>query len=409
METVLSYEQMKHQTQNICIVNNPATKAGRDRLSGILRFISEKPEWRVRIISSAIASTPPELKGRTIGDTGFKGVIGYEGELQGIFCTNWNPDCRIPHVTLDTQLCGSHSEHVIVRLDEDAVARSATTLFAKRGLLHVAYVGNDADTNYEGDIVFSRERAEAFRRQAKVQGLETDQFEESSKGNWVNYLERLSKWLESLPHPCGVLAYNDEHARLVMDACRLAHLHIPGQIQLIGVDNDIAVCETLQPTLTSIQPNFEGSGYLAARELDDMIKNGCPKATKFIHYGVKDVIERASTQDIKGGGRLVMLAREHMRCHSHEPITVSDIAVALNISRSTLEHRFREVLGRGVAEVLRQYRLDHACQLLRSTTRSVNDISCDIGFDSPNHLKAAFKKAYGMTMKEWREQNIHSV
>jgi len=37
-----------------------------------------------------------------------------------------------------------------------------------------------------------------------------------------------------------------------------------------------------------------------------------------------------------------------------------------------------------------------------STDRTIADIAYDSGFDSHTHLKAAFKKAFGMTMHDWR-------
>lgn len=80
-------------------------------------------------------------------------------------------------------------------------------------------------------------------------------------------------------------------------------------------------------------------------------------------------------------------------------------AAELNVSARTLERRFLEILHCGVAQTLRAYRLERACTLLRETDRSINDISCNVGFDSPNHLKTAFKKAFGLTMSDYRKRS----
>lgn len=99
------------------------------------------------------------------------------------------------------------------------------------------------------------------------------------------------------------------------------------------------------------------------------------------------------------------LAREYMRQHATEPITAVQIAKELNVSPRTLERRFCEILHCGVAKILRDYRLERARTMLRETNRTINDISCNVGFESPNHLKAAFKKAFGMTMSDYRNRN----
>ena len=52
--------------------------------------------------------------------------------------------------------------------------------------------------------------------------------------------------------------------------------------------------------------------------------------------------------------------------------------------------------------MLRAERLARVCRLLMETNRTITDISFDSGFASPTHLKALFKKAYGMTMADWR-------
>jgi AraC-like DNA-binding protein len=120
-------------------------------------------------------------------------------------------------------------------------------------------------------------------------------------------------------------------------------------------------------------------------------------------YGVKSVIERASTQDVKGGGRIVTAACEIIRLHASEGIGVADVATRLNVSRRLLEIRFHEVLGKGVAEELRRVRLENVCRQLRRTQLSIREISAKSGFASSAHLNALFLATYDMTMRDWRK------
>ena len=183
----------------------------------------------------------------------------------------------------------------------------------------------------------------------------------------------------------------------------MAHLKVPDQIQIVGVDNEKEICENTIPTLTSVLPDFEGGGYLAAKMLGEMLDGRRKPRSKVLnYYGVKKVVVRASTQDLKGGGRLVTLAREFIRLHAGEKISVKDIAAELKVSRRTLENRFRGILNCGVADVLRDERLERVASLLRETDRTATDISYDSGFSSPTYLAGLFKRTYGMTMGEWR-------
>ena len=64
------------------------------------------------------------------------------------------------------------------------------------------------------------------------------------------------------------------------------------------------------------------------------------------------------------------------------------------------------MLGRGVADVLREERLNRVARLLRETDRTISSIAYDSGFSSPTHLCALFRATYGMTMRAWRKHTI---
>lgn len=398
---------MSRNILNICVADDLTLRAGRDRISGILRFAADRPQWQVRILSIGTENLPTEFNGLSARQAGLAAVIGDEQDFSRILSPRWNSSHRIPHVVIDPYLQTGprHRAHVVISVDDTALGECAARFFARRGLHNLAYFGGTPNISAIGDRLHSACRARAMQETASSLDLDVSVYDVHIPRNWAEETERLSQWLSTLKYPCGILAYNDEHAQMVVNACRLAHLKIPDQIQLIGIDNDIAICENLRPTLSSIQPDFEGAGFLAAQKIDEMLKNGCPRKTETFHYGVRSIVERTSALDIRGGGRLVGLAREYMRQHATEPITAVQIAKELNVCARTLERRFREIQHCGVAEVLRHYRLERACTLLRETDRTINDISCDVGFDSPNHLKTAFKKAFGMTMRDYRNDH----
>ena len=288
---------------------------------------------------------------------------------------------------------------VKILIDNGAIGKAAADLFLQRGLRHLAFVADVSRSVFESR--YHTERLEAFRKAAFAAGATCAAFLDVTDAQTDN-IAQLADFLSRLPLPCGVMAYNDSRAQTVIDACRMARLKIPDQIQIIGVDNEEEICENTFPTLTSILPDFEGSGYLAAQLLDRMLTTGMSHAPIVRTYGVKAVVERASTQDLRGGGRLVTQACEFIRLHANAKIDVDAVAKALKVSRRTLELHFREIMNEGIGEVLRRQRLERVCRFLKETRRSISDISYDSGFASPTYLKGLFKKTYGMTMGEWR-------
>ena len=82
--------------------------------------------------------------------------------------------------------------------------------------------------------------------------------------------------------------------------------------------------------------------------------------------------------------------------------TVADLASAANVSRSVLDERFREVLGRSPIRYLTDWRLHIAKDLLANTTLGVHAIARRVGYDSEEAFSRAFKRAYGRAPAHWR-------
>ena len=392
---------------NICLATSRGTKAGRDRFSGVMRYAASHRNWVVRFL------TPSSLR---LGLSTASDIKPGE-QIDGLICASkkfWFDDIhallpprrRIPTVSLDDPDPESRKAsfcNAAITIDDYNVGNEAASYFLQRGLRNLAFADNDNMDIF--DDSHQTRRFEAFRRTALKAGATFDEFRPPRDGRGGE-VPALAAWLSRLPLPCGVLAYNDSRAQCVIDACHLAGLDIPEQIQIIGVDNDEMICENTSPTLTSIQPDFEGGGYLAAQLLDEMLAKGLPKKPVMRTYGIKTLVERASTQDVKGGARLTTRAMEFMRLNFVRAIDVRDVAAALNVSRRTLEKRFAQVRGEGVAHALRRLRLDNACRLVCETAKTIPEIADECGFVSSKHLMTLFKRTYGMPMGEWRK--IHS-
>ena len=85
-------------------------------------------------------------------------------------------------------------------------------------------------------------------------------------------------------------------------------------------------------------------------------------------------------------------------------VHVDDGAKRLSISRSLLDLRFREFLGISVGKCIRNARLASLARLLRQSHRPIAELTHDCGFSSVNSAKEIFRKRYGMSMRDYREQ-----
>ncbi len=82
--------------------------------------------------------------------------------------------------------------------------------------------------------------------------------------------------------------------------------------------------------------------------------------------------------------------------------TVEDIAASVSVSRSLLDGRCRDVLGRSPIRYLTDWRMHLAQDLLASTERPIGAIARQVGYDSEEAFSRAFKRAHDVSPGAWR-------
>jgi LacI family transcriptional regulator len=100
------------------------------------------------------------------------------------------------------------------------------------------------------------------------------------------------------------------------------------------------ICELCSPPLSSVAPNPEGIGYAAA-ELLDTLMAGNPSRRLRIAVDPVRVFARQSTDVMTVSDWAVASAARFMREQALHGCRVNDVLQKVNMSRATLEKRFR--------------------------------------------------------------------
>jgi AraC-like DNA-binding protein len=82
--------------------------------------------------------------------------------------------------------------------------------------------------------------------------------------------------------------------------------------------------------------------------------------------------------------------------------TVATLAGKVGASRSSLDDRFRHVLGQSPIRYLTAWRMHLAGDLLATTELSVFTIARRVGYDSEEAFSRAFKRERGVSPSQWR-------
>ena len=297
-----------------------------------------------------------------------------------------------------------------VSFDCEQIVTQAIDRFKRYGCRHVAYAG----THLPHGIRISRSFAKAFAAAAEKAGLSYEiprRKVYSSLGIRVSECDEIMKRLVECPKPCGILTYDDGIGRDILDLCRLANVSVPASVCVLGMDDNALICENANPALSSIQLDYEHTAFLAAKALDDMI-GGRSRKLPHLVCGMRDVIERATTQDPRGSGRLVSLACDYIAKNACRPggIDQYDVARHLGVSVRTLQLRFKETAcTQSILSEIQRVQLANVCRMLTTTGRTIKEITFASGFGSLSRLKAIFAKKFGMSMRDYRNAAKNST
>jgi AraC family transcriptional activator of pobA len=103
-------------------------------------------------------------------------------------------------------------------------------------------------------------------------------------------------------------------------------------------------------------------------------------------------------------GGLVRDALAFIEAHCLEPLSLKDVAAAVNRTPSHLANAIRHETGLTVGDWLREHRMSEARRRLRDTDASVESIASQVGYADVTHFIRTFRRAHGMTPRDWRER-----
>ena len=366
--------------------------AGQEKLSGIFRFLGEDHNWDITLVRTAAEFTPDRVKAAL--------RAGYDGFIVSIPDTEQTAallaSTDIPTIVMDIhspRLSARGKRIVFIRNSSDEIGRTAAN-----HLLAIGTCRSYAFVHNPSVMQWSIDRCAAFRETLRDNGF------------WCHEL-KAPEGLQKLERPVGVFAANDDRGYDVIEFCHAHRMRVPEDAAVLGINNDTLICENCHPRLSSIQPDFEQEGYLAAETLSKMMKSPGQSNNRTIEQsnnqtllvGVKAVIRRESTAELSQSGKLVQKAVAYILRHALEGIGVPDVVAHLKVSRRLADLRFRELQHTSIGEEITRVRLAEVQRLLRATKDPIDAIAAKCGYENPNYLKNLFRRRFSMTMRDFRK------
>jgi LacI family transcriptional regulator len=284
--------------------------------------------------------------------------------------------------------------------DHVAIGTMGASHLLERGFRNFAFCGFAHE-------LWSMQRFNGFCSAVSQNNVPISLYETPWRGpnvpRWDQDIEHIVKWLIELPKPVAIMACNDVRGLHVLDACSRAGLLVPEEVAVLGVDDEEIMCELCSPPLSSVAPNPEGIGYAAAELLDALMAGKRPRQLRIFVDPIR-VFSRQSTDVMAVSDWAVASAARFMREQTLHGCRLTDVLQKVNVSRATLEKRFRKHLNRSPKQEMRRIKIERIKQLLVETDFTLERIAELSGFEHPEYMSVLFKRETGQTPGKYRNQ-----
>lgn len=179
--------------------------------------------------------------------------------------------------------------------------------------------------------------------------------------------------------------------------------------------------ERLGPRLTFRQPRDAGPHAEQFDKLLDAIRGQSAPHVPMLTFQALKVISAAVAESVEEGlaagtmpegaskyfelsDPVVQRALELIWSHGQHPMSVSEIAKQLPVTRRTLDRRFVEATGHSVLDEINVCRLSRAKRLLVETELPIKTVARLAGFSSTERLRVLFVERKGMSPTVYRRK-----
>jgi len=137
-------------------------------------------------------------------------------------------------------------------------------------------------------------------------------------------------------------------------------------------------------------------------KLRDFYYENCVRELLFFHLtqGKRPIPSELEDRDIAA----IYQADTIIASNLHEHFTIDKLSRMAGTNQFKLKKGFRRIFGMGVFHRLLFLRMEQAKTLLETTNKSIGEIAELAGYDTAAGFIHAFRREFGVTPREWRQQ-----
>ena len=299
---------------------------------------------------------------------------------------------EVPTVYLNMPRGKTAARHSVVREDTKAIMDTALDYLLNLNREHYAFIGVPVKA------FWNELRLAMFKQRMKAEGKPYTILSYEDAAN--------PQVVARLPQKCGILGCNDKMAQIVLQSTRIAGREIPDDISVVGIDNEVLVCEAQSPGITSVEIDLHLAGYKLGELLERLMED--PKASpQTATYGPSYINYRGSSRILQHPTAKIQSVLDFIQANACSGnLRIEDVAKMMGCSRTLAINRFKQATGKSILEAINDIRFERACQLLKNSNCTIYEIVTACGYDSESFFKKLFRARTGVTMREYRKAHM---
>jgi LacI family transcriptional regulator len=305
--------------------------------------------------------------------------------------------------TVDFSFRRSQLKFAHVLEDTTQTAQLVADHFLSRGFRHFIFYSDANNWVYD-------ERGKAFVKHLQAAGRSVKwlKWHESpvyrvDRKAWKTRRQWLESELKSAPKPVGIFAAADGLALEALEICEDAGIAVPEEVAIVGAGNSLLAVDAMHTPISSVDVNMEMIGYCGAKLLDELMLQKNP-AEQLVRVPPFRLIVRKSSDLIAVNHPGIARSLRFMWDHCHELIGVSDLAKVASMSIRNFHQAFVDNVGRPPGNELHRIRIERAKKLLSDSGEKMDSIAEMCGYENGNSFWVAFKRATGISPKQYQKQ-----
>ncbi|MCD9025372.1 response regulator transcription factor [Cohnella silvisoli] len=124
---------------------------------------------------------------------------------------------------------------------------------------------------------------------------------------------------------------------------------------------------------------------------------------QFLSRYLQDLAEEIARHANTGTPSIIKRVKDFLDKHCTEDVTLVSLSGHLHINHSYLSRLIKKETGVNFRDLLCQYRIEKAKEMMKQAEIKTFEIAYEVGFKDPSHFSQAFKRTVGVSPSEYRD------